>query len=190
MRAFILKFAFLLAAFMAAGSEGEAQTLALKKGAVVIVRHAEKEKGNDPGLTPEGMKRGHDLAKWLVVNKIKITNVFVSQYRRTRQTSDGVVSVFKPEVFQYKADESGEGFAKEFRSKAIEKGNILVVGHSNTLPGILKQFGIDYPGEIPETEYDNLFLLRFKKGKVKFSHLRYGYPNSLKQDAVKEKISD
>jgi hypothetical protein len=39
------------------------------------------------------------------------------------------------------------------------KANVLVVGHSNTVPDILKRLGIKETITIADTEYDNLFIV-------------------------------
>ena len=39
------------------------------------------------------------------------------------------------------------------------EGNILVVGHSNTLPEIMRAFGIADPPSLGEHDYDNLFMI-------------------------------
>jgi hypothetical protein len=39
------------------------------------------------------------------------------------------------------------------------RGNVLVVGHSNTLPQIIRALGILSRITIAESDYDNLFLI-------------------------------
>jgi hypothetical protein len=38
-------------------------------------------------------------------------------------------------------------------------GNVLVVGHSNTVPAVIKQLGVTVPVTIGESDYDNLFIV-------------------------------
>ena len=163
----------------------EAQPITLRKGTVVIVRHAEKGKGNDPALTDTGLLRSYELYNWFMKNRIKPGQVYVSQYKRTRQTADSVVNAFGSRVIQYKADEKAQALRGELLKNLKGSQDILIVGHSNTVPDILRLFGISsYPGEIPDAEHDNLFLIRFKKGKAKFLHIKYGNPALLKQDSM------
>jgi broad specificity phosphatase PhoE len=62
-------------------------------------------------------------------------------------------------------------------------GDVLVVGHSNTLPAILRELGIKKRFGIALDEYDNLFVVRIAKdGKATILHLHYG-----KRDAPKKK---
>jgi len=38
-------------------------------------------------------------------------------------------------------------------------GVVVVAGHSNTVPAIVAALGAEEPDEIPETDYDNLFVV-------------------------------
>ena len=38
-------------------------------------------------------------------------------------------------------------------------GNVLVVGHSNTVPEIIKSLGVSEPVAIPDDQFDNLFVV-------------------------------
>jgi hypothetical protein len=42
---------------------------------------------------------------------------------------------------------------------AANAGAALVVGHSNTVPDILRALGVATPVTIPDDEYDNLFVV-------------------------------
>ncbi len=157
-----------------------AQTpVAVKNGTVVIVRHAEKGKGgNDPGLTEAGVQRSSDLLAYLSKNRIRVSQVYVSPYKRTKETAGNVISEWGPAVIQYKADVTGKGLREEVEKNFKERTNILIVGHSNTVPSILKQFGISsYPNDIPDAEHDNIFIIKFRKGKGRLVHGRYGVPS-------------
>ncbi|MEZ4931357.1 MAG: hypothetical protein R2788_04395 [Saprospiraceae bacterium] len=55
-------------------------------------------------------------------------------------------------------------------------GKILVVGHSNTTPDFINVLTgtNDYP-QLPETEYDNLFIVTvLEKGRAEVVQLKYG----------------
>ena len=51
---------------------------------IFIVRHAEKEAGDDPGLTAQGLERARRLEELL--SNARIDALFSSEYRRTRDT--------------------------------------------------------------------------------------------------------
>jgi hypothetical protein len=53
---------------------------------------------------------------------------------------------------------------------------ILIIGHSNIIPQIIRKLGVtDYPnGDIPDNEFDNLFVITYKKEKAKVKVMKYG----------------
>ncbi len=57
---------------------------------------------------------------------------------------------------------------------------MLIVGHSNTIPAMLRRFGlVDYPLEnLPDNEYDNFFIVSYYKGKVILHKEKYGKSSS------------
>jgi hypothetical protein len=52
---------------------------------------------------------------------------------------------------------------------------VLIVKYSNTVPDIIRKFGVNFETKIlPDTEYDNLYIISRKKGKVlKFEASKY-----------------
>jgi hypothetical protein len=55
----------------------------------------------------------------------------------------------------------------------LKSGVVLVIGHSNTLPAIIS--GLGGPTvEIPETEYDNLFVLTVGPSHSSLLRMHYG----------------
>jgi phosphohistidine phosphatase SixA len=64
--------------------------------------------------------------------------------------------------------------------KAIRKGNSLIVGHSNTVDDIVNKLcgEIKIPNDLPDTEYDNLYILTKKGKKMKFENKTYGTPTN------------
>ncbi|MEW1956510.1 histidine phosphatase family protein [Kineococcus sp. NPDC059986] len=54
-------------------------------GTVVVVQHAEKGRGADPGLTRRGVRQAHDVAAALADHGVRA--VHASPRRRTRQTA-------------------------------------------------------------------------------------------------------
>ncbi|MBA2432632.1 MAG: histidine phosphatase family protein, partial [Chthoniobacterales bacterium] len=130
---------------------------AVAQSTVFLVRHAEKAEasgGNekDPELSETGRARATSLAGML--RDVRITHVFATEYKRTQQTARAVAERTDSEVTIVPAKETAQLIAK---LKEIT-GNVLVVGHSNTLPEILAALGAAERLQIDETEYDNLFL--------------------------------
>ena len=55
-----------------------------------------------------------------------------------------------------------------------ERHRALVVGHSNTVPALIRRFGVDTPITIGDSEYDNLFVIVPQAGgPPRFLQLRF-----------------
>ncbi len=130
-----------------------------------IVRHAEKDTGSNPAISLAGKKRAGDLFRKLKDERIDL--ILVSQYRRTAMTADSVQMYKQVEVMPYMADASGESISKILGSLPEKYKNILIVGHSNTVPAIVRLVGAsDYAvKELPDSEYDNFFMVKQVAGK-------------------------
>lgn len=152
---------------------------------IYIVRHAEKETGidpatmkplTDPPLSHEGWERAL-LLKQLLSNK-DIRHIWSTNTLRTRSTADPVneQQVHKPlNIYSSKPD-SLEAFIKKVT--AIRKGNILIVGHSNTVDDLANKIAgkTVVPGDLKDNEYDNLYILKRKKNGWQFRAEKYGKP--------------
>lgn len=122
--------------------------------AIYVVRHAEKAAtGKDPELTAEGKARAQNIA--VILQKAGITHVFSTPFARTRATAEptalrsGVaVETYDPRAPQALVD----------KVKSLD-GAVLVVGHSNTVPELVRLFGGAAGADIPESEYDSLYQL-------------------------------
>jgi len=139
------------------------------------VRHAEKAgQGQDPPLSTEGQQRAQTLVH--VLGKATIAAVYVTEYQRTQQTAkplcDRLGLTFKV-VNAGNVDGLVEQALEDYTAKVV-----LVVGHSNTVPEIIKALSGKSIPSIPENEFDNLFVVtgcRLGRGKV--LNLKYGDPS-------------
>ena len=102
---------------------------------IIIVRHAEKvpDGSDDPDLTAAGRARAQAIAEWLADSDV--VAVYSSDTRRTRQTALPTANAHEVPVTLYDAGESASSLAARLR-QAHPHGTVLVVGHSNTAPGI------------------------------------------------------
>ena len=123
---------------------------------VILVRHAERAggMGADVGISEAGRCRAEALARVLADAHVK--RIYVSEVARTGQTAEPLAAKLhiRPEVVPAK---DTPGLVAKLREGAPEEV-ILVVGHSNTLPEIVKLLG---GGEVPpigDSEYDRLFV--------------------------------
>ncbi|MDO9376082.1 MAG: histidine phosphatase family protein [Ferruginibacter sp.] len=144
---------------------------------VYLVRHAEKEAGNDPLLTSAGYKRAGDLARTLSAKKI--TRIYTTGYKRTTQTGDSLHLLQAIPVVTYAADTTGADLMQKIAANGDTDKNILIIGHSNTVPMLINKLGLPtYPtAYLPDLEFDNLFLLTFKAGKAMVLKSKYGVPS-------------
>ena len=130
---------------------------------VVVVRHAEKatDDPRDPALTEAGSARAQALAQRL--EGTSLDAVYATQYRRTRLTaapaaaSAGLEVTVRP-VDAANAATYGADLARDLR--ALPTGSTaLVVGHSNTVPGIVAAISGQPAPDMPETEYDRYTVI-------------------------------
>ena len=144
---------------------------------VYIVRHAEKDTGSNPAISIAGKKRAGDLYRTLRRKHIEL--IMASQFRRTGMTADSLRLYNKIDSIQYTADANGDKFYSTLLTRAGKAKNILVVGHSNTLPSIVRKLGVSgyTVKELPETEFDNLFIVKIKKGKATLVQKKFGVPS-------------
>jgi 2,3-bisphosphoglycerate-dependent phosphoglycerate mutase len=151
-----------------------AQNSAIKNQIFYIVRHAEKYTGTNPAISIKGMKRAGDLYR--VLKNKKIDLIMISQYRRTGMTGDSLRIYKNIDTVYYTADTTGESIFKKINPFAGKAKNILIIGHSNTLPAIIRKAGVkDFMlKEIPDYEYDNLFIVKRQKGRAVLKSKKYG----------------
>jgi broad specificity phosphatase PhoE len=130
---------------------------------VVVVRHAEKatDDPRDPTLSEAGQARARALAQRL--DATGLDAAYATQYRRTQLTAApaaakaGIDVAVRP-VDAGNAATYGPDLARDLR--ALPPGSTaLVVGHSNTVPGIVEAISGQPAPEMPETEYDRYTVI-------------------------------
>ncbi len=151
----------------------ESSRVNLEAKTFYLVRHGEKDTGSNPVLSQSGNARAGDLYR-LLKDK-KINKIYFTQYRRTMLTGDSLRIYEKTDTVQYKADVTGDDLLKKLSVDAAKKENILVIGHSNTIPAIIRKLGAEFDlKDIPDNEYDNLYVLSFKNGEAVVKRMKYG----------------
>lgn len=102
-----------------------------------LIRHAEKvrtdPKDQDSNLDTKGIRRAKVWAKYF--EPIKIDNIYMTKYIRTKQTISPVAQQksIPPIVYDPNTVYS-ENFLKDTEGKSV-----LVVGHSNTIPYLVNK---------------------------------------------------
>ena len=139
---------------------------AAAQSTIFLVRHAEKAGGEDPDLTETGRARAESLATAL--KDAGITAIYTSEVKRTQQTAAPLAKALHLEPTMIAAKDRDALVAKLQSSS----GNALVVGHSNTIPEIIKALGIAEPITIADNDYDNLFVVVLEE-KPRLIRLHY-----------------
>ncbi len=150
------------------------QPMGIKAKTFYIVRHAEKDTGNNPAISAAGKNRAGDLYR--VLKNKKIDLILVSQFRRSGMTADSLRIYKNIDTLHYTADATSDLILKKIISSAGNAKSILIIGHSNTLPSIIKKLGVEnyLQKDIPDTEYDHLFIVKYKSGKAILQSKKYG----------------
>lgn len=135
--------------------------------AIFIVRHAERADAGmnatpDPLLSAAGQARAARLADMLL--NTGVTAIYSTEYQRTIRTVQPLAQRLGLEVQQVPAKNTTALIAHIRRSKPSDV--VVVAGHSNTVPEILKALDDPEPFTIKDDEYDNLFVVVPRKGEA------------------------
>jgi broad specificity phosphatase PhoE len=137
------------------------------KGVLILVRHAERQPStspdDDPPLTDEGKARAQRLASLLA--KAEIRAVFTTRFRRTQDTAKPLADLLHltPIV-------ESDTLPLIAKLRTHDDETVLVVGHSDTVPQIIKAFG-GPTVTIDDDAFDDLFVLSPATGAL--TRLKY-----------------
>ena len=152
-----------------------------------VVRHAEKETAaagttmstpNDPPLSAAGRVRAIELREMLRTRG-GISYIFSTNTIRTISTAQPLNELMGSTTIElYNTRDSLDHLIAKLKS--IQKGNSLIIGHSNTVDDIVNKLcgEIKVPKDLPETEYDNLYIVTKKGRRYKFENKTYGTPTN------------
>ena len=141
---------------------------------VIFVRHAEKvidPNNSDPDLSPAGQARAQEIVR--IFSDAGINAIYATQYRRTQQTVKPLADKLGLPVNQVNSKSTADLLA-QIRSQ--NSGQVVfIAGHNNTVPEIIAALGGPTFPTIPETEFDNLYIVTvYRTGKAKVVKLKYG----------------
>ena len=168
---------FIMAFSLMAACNLFAQTPAQPPLTIVLVRHAEKEtvppENKDPNLSLAGQARAQELAR--MFGGAGITSIYATQYKRTQQTVKPLADKLGLTVTQVEAQKTPD-LVKQIR--AAKPGDVVfLAGHNNSVPEIIGALGGPKMSIIPETEYDNLFIVTVQSdGTAKLLKMKFGSP--------------
>jgi len=134
---------------------------------IIVVRHAEKatDDPKDPGLSEQGSARASALAEVLKDSNLKA--VYSTQYKRTQLTGAPAAAM---NGLQVQAIEINKQNDKTYVADLIRKikkehngQTVLIVGHSNTVPEIVKYLTGKDVAPIGENEFDRIYVITLGK---------------------------
>ena len=139
-----------------------------------IVRHAEKESAgtammqSDPPLSATGEKQAQDLKRFLEDKNIK--TIYSTNYARTVATAEPIRQALRINLKTYDPRNNEQLIAD---LKKISDGNVLVVGHSNTVDDVVNGLmGENKMTDLADSEYGNVFIVKKKGSSYSFERLK------------------
>jgi broad specificity phosphatase PhoE len=131
---------------------------ALAADRVILVRHAEKATGEDPGLTEKGTRRAAALAE--VVADLEVSAILISPTRRTRETAAPTAERFDltPREIGFEGGLAAHVQAVVDACRESE-GVVVIVGHGDTIPALAGLLAGEELADLDDLEYDTLFLV-------------------------------
>jgi broad specificity phosphatase PhoE len=103
-----------------------------------------------------------------VLKDAGVAEVYATEFKRTQQTAAPIAKALGLTV-KIVPSKNTPDLLNAVKSA---KGRVLVVGHSNTLPEVIKGLGIATPVTVDDGEFDNLFVVN-ADGKPSLVRLRY-----------------
>jgi phosphohistidine phosphatase SixA len=144
---------------LASVSIGEAQQV------IFLVRHGDtvRQKGNpDVPLSEAGERRADALAALLKDSGINV--IYTTGLQRTVKTAEplakllGVEPKVQPQLRPGAKPTDVDDFARLLKTEH-HRDVVLAVLHSNSVPALIRTLGHPTAIKIPETEFDNLFII-------------------------------
>lgn len=160
-------------------SGASAANQAAQPKTIILVRHAEKmvvpPENKDPDISVQGEARAKEIAR--MVGGSGITAIYATQFKRTQQTVKPLAERLSVPVTVVEAKKTADLVA-QIRARGAGE-TVFIAGHNNTVPDIIAALGGPGFPIIPETEFDNLYILTIQgDGVTKLVHLKYGNPLS------------
>lgn len=146
---------------------------------IIVVRHAERaaEPKDDPGLSPAGLQRARALAEYL--SGAQVTSILTTQYLRTMETAAPTAKRFglAPQVVPVKRGEAQAHVPEVIAAVRRLTGVVLVVGHSNTVAGIVAGLSPQRPEALCESSFAKVFLVVPQPSGSAVLQFEYGQPD-------------
>src|SRR5437588_8467059 len=141
---------------------------------VILIRHTEKiidPNNPDVDLSPAGQARAQELAR--MFGDAGINAIYATQYKRTQETVKPLADKLGLRINVVNSKNTNDLLAQ---IRAQNSGQtVFIAGHNNSVPEIIAALGGPQYPIIPESEYDNLFVVTvYRTGKAKVVKMKYG----------------
>lgn len=125
---------------------------------VYVTRHAERadDGSEDPSISQAGRRRAQALAVRLA--DAGIDAIYVTGYRRTAQTAAPLAERIGITALVRDVDEAPQALAAAVRAHPAGDA-VLIVGHRNTMPGIIQALSHKATPPIADDEYGRLYRI-------------------------------
>lgn len=126
----------------------------LSADTVYVIRHLQKATGDDPPLTAEGAAGAQKLSELLAKKKVRA--IYATQTKRAMQTAEPLAKRLHLAIQAYDPKDPAALAGRV----AKQKGAVLIVGHSNTVPDLVAKVGGKQPAPLADTDYGTVFVVR------------------------------
>jgi phosphohistidine phosphatase SixA len=161
----MIRVAVLLALAVAGANAAATEPAACAAASVHLARHAEKAAavGGDADvvLSEAGRARAQALLAWF--DGKPLDAIYTTHLRRTQQTALPLATARQLELRVLAADDDA-GLLRRLRDRHCG-AHVLVIGHSNTVPGIAQALGA-VPFGIGEHEFGTIYTLAPASGAL------------------------
>jgi len=125
-----------------------------------VMRHLQKEAGQDPVLSEEGRRGAARLADLLAADPPSA--IYVSTTRRASETAAPLAARLGITPKPYSPSDTPALIA----AVTAEPGTVLIVGHSNTVPEIVERLGGARPADLGEADYGDIWHVYGPESRV------------------------
>jgi 2,3-bisphosphoglycerate-dependent phosphoglycerate mutase len=143
----------------------------VQSGDHLLYRSAEiNTMSTDVALSAAGKQRAEALKETLKNKSINF--IYSTNYIRTKNTAQPLADAINIPVQVYNPADTS--FITKIKS--LGRGNVLIVGHSNTVDDLVNRLlgTKQIAGDLQDSEYGDLFVVKRKKGKYSLERKRFG----------------
>jgi broad specificity phosphatase PhoE len=169
----LLLLSFLAAAGAAMDTQNAQPLAAAPTKQVYVMRHLHTPAGaQDPDLTAEGKAHAQKLVE--ILQKAAIKAIFVTDTKRARQTAANLAERLNIDPTVYDPKDAAGLIA----AAGETPGNVLIVGHSNTVPDIVERLGGVRPAPLTHEDFGMVWRVDASSTKLTELPVRISSPGN------------